>query len=268
MPKSIRTLVTECWRSWKNCSRTVTEVREERDAIGNLSAASINVSVDRASKAAGIPIKSSPSILRNAELLKGKGESINPTLLSGSGLHYKMYQSSIFHALDMRSVVRGNAANLHAAATTLLSSKAPRVGKSLRSGGARISIVPGDLTQALHYESNVDLIDMSNALDYISKEACLLAATQFLPRLGGVVSLHTMMAPLDVGSSKTVLKTADLNQVASLLGAREVVQGQLGCSVTDGALWEFKMIPMNEYDISLRKALDTTAGWYSGPLSM
>eukprot|EP00177_Eucheuma_denticulatum_P006331 GFKZ01011541.1.p1 GENE.GFKZ01011541.1~~GFKZ01011541.1.p1 ORF type:complete len:1173 (+),score=108.32 GFKZ01011541.1:56-3520(+) len=190
---NVRSALITCWSEWASCKRSLREVREERDLIEKCSVSGKIPAVIHAALAAGLKSTESSNLLRNAELLNGGGLRVNPTLLA-SGLDYNMYESSIFRAMDMRNLIKGDVSKLHWAACEMMNEKGPIVARALHSGSLTIDVEPGDLTFVLSSKRDIDAVDLSNALDYVSKPACLVSAAGCLSRPGGVLSMHTMMA--------------------------------------------------------------------------
>jgi len=135
LPKEVRKSLTMCWNSWGACSKSLSDIRNQRAHF----CPNINAVSQKAASAAGLSgIGNTPTELIYAELLKGKGDSVNPTLLSVPGLDYNMAESSIFRALDLRSYVNGDASKLLSGARSALSKKGKRVSASLRSNGPEV----------------------------------------------------------------------------------------------------------------------------------
>eukprot|EP00178_Gracilaria_changii_P006825 TRINITY_DN2219_c0_g1_i1.p1 TRINITY_DN2219_c0_g1~~TRINITY_DN2219_c0_g1_i1.p1 ORF type:complete len:1165 (-),score=212.92 TRINITY_DN2219_c0_g1_i1:1108-4602(-) len=228
----VRSALTSCWSEWASCKRSLREVRSERDALTSLvmrDNKARNISARYAAVAAGLNETQSSALLRNAELLNGGGEKVNATLLD-SGLHYNMYESCIFRAIDMRAYVGGDVSRLHAAACDAMNEKGRVVARALLDGCVRIDVQPGDLTLVLARQREVDAVELSNAMDYISKAACLISAARCVSRPGGVLMLHTMMAraleqcaqDMPDSLSEYLLHGARREDVAQVLGVRAV----------------------------------------------
>lgn len=190
LPKEVRKSMTACWNSWAACSKSLSDIRNQRSHFcPNTKAVS-----QKAVKAAALTVTgNTPTELVYAELLKGKGNSVNPTLLSVPERDYNMTESPVFRALDLREYVNGDASKLLSGARSALAQKGKKVAASLHSNKARILILPGDLTEVFHSEADADVVDMSNAMDYISKPVCILVGSRCIRRPGGILLMHTMM---------------------------------------------------------------------------
>ncbi|CAN8069861.1 unnamed protein product [Agarophyton chilense] len=267
----VRAALTCCWSEWASCKRTLREVREERDTF-SVSAAWYknnvgNVTEMLAALAAGLKDSESSALLNKAELLNGGGEKVNPTLLA-PGLHYKMYESSIFRSIDMRAFIQGDVTRLHSAACDVMNEKGPIVARALRSGALRIEVQPGDLTFVLRSQREVDVVELSNALDYISKPACLISAARCLARPGGILLMHTMIARtldqdmqiLRKDLDEHLLRGSSREDLVELFDLCTVVEesdatDSYGDGINTGARWVYQAKSYESFDTQERERL-------------
>lgn len=272
--------LVRCWSSWLTCSRSLTDVRKERRGLKELlkKQQQGNPIGSVAAAAAGLPAKlNNIPELNDAELLKGRGSSVNPTLLSVEGHEYNMYESSIFRALDMRKSIRGTRSRLIKGACEVMETKGSHVAAALQKKEVQIVVIPGDLTMVLGTDVNADIADMSNVMDYVSMPACIFAAARCMRRLGGIVTMQSMITSHDIvgGTAlmnepeRCTIQDACAGEVAAALGLRTVKKdnmvlvpspdhGRARCKI-----WCFEI--MRRESVNTEQLLNTIVPWIRWP---
>lgn len=279
--KDVLEALVKCWDSWVSCSRPLQDVRRERNAIEKLydGRNTGNVFGLLAASAAGLPEQLSDiPELNGAELLKGRGVAVNPTLLSVGQHEYTMYESSIFRALNMKESINGSRSRLIKGACEMLERKGLCVATALNEKRVRITLIPGDLTTVLGDDINASVADMSNVMDYVSMPACMFTAARCLRRPGGVAFMHSMktrngvtgIAHMGTDTEMVCMRGASMRIVAGALGLRVAKEDDRFKTIwsesavpVDGN-WCFEAMERKSQDIA--PLLHTIQPWYHWPM--